>query len=387
MKIAILSDIHLGYGTGTEREDDPFDAMQEMMQKSLDADAIIIAGDLFDTRIPGTETFVRAMQLLARPMHAENGVRISGGIGKDAGKLPLIRSEGIPVVAIHGTHERRVKGLLNPVEALERAGFIIYLHCNGIVLEKGGERVCIQGMSGVPDQFAPGVLEQWDPKPQEGCSNIFMIHQSISPFMYAPHLLPVEKLPPGFDLYVCGHMHDPAMTAHGRGTLLIPVSPVTTQMTRESVRHGGLWTFDTTSGEADFLELESCRKAYYVEMDAGKATREGIEKEIRKLLEVPHNKKPLIRIKLSGNGESLPTDEIKTRFEDVAMVSFRKEAKEEEVAVKNIEEHRLSVQELGKKLLDGNLREYGLDARTFEQVFELLHENRIDRALELLRKV
>jgi DNA repair exonuclease SbcCD nuclease subunit len=387
MKISILSDFHLGFAAGTERESDAYEAVLEILEKSLDSDAIIIAGDMFDTRIPTTEVFVEAMQLLARPMKRGNGVRISGGIGKDAGNIPLLKS-GIPVIAIHGTHERRVRGLLNPVEALERAGFLVYLHCNGVILEKPGEAkegVCIQGMSGVPDRFSAGVLEHWDPKPAEGCFNILMLHQSLSPFMYAPHMLPVESLPPGFDLYICGHMHEPKKSVYSGSPFIIPGSSVVTQITRESVNPRGFWLFDTKTREAEFRTIENQRSIYYVTLDAGETGREDIEREITGILKSPHGKKPVIRVKLTGRDSGLRLDGITEKFGDRALISFRKDT-EDDTPVKSLEERRLSVQELGKTLLEENLREAKLDPGTFERVFELLLENKTGEVLEILGK-
>ncbi len=48
MKIAVLSDVHLGYGKGTNRGEDSFRAFSEVIKKSMDADLILMAGDLFD---------------------------------------------------------------------------------------------------------------------------------------------------------------------------------------------------------------------------------------------------------------------------------------------------------------------------------------------------
>lgn len=386
MKIAILSDLHFGFGAGTERETDAYDAAEEMIRRSLDCDIILIAGDIFDTRVPRTEDLVKSIQLLTRPMHAYNDVRISRGVGKDADAIPLIKSEGIPVVAIHGTHERRTKGLLNPVEALEKAGFLVYLHCNGVVLQKGEERVCIQGLSGVPDQFAENVLDQWNPRPIEGCVNVFMLHQSMSPFMFAPHLLPIERLPRGFDLYICGHMHDPKKSVYAGAPFIIPGAPVITQITKESVNPAGLWIFDTSTRETEFLPIDNHRKAYYMDIDAGTTGKDSIEDRIKEIIMNDHRKSPLIRIRLTGKDKDLPLDEIRTKFQGDALVSFRKATEDEEIQAKTIEEHRLSVYEFGKKLLDENLRGASLDPKTFEHIFGLLEEGRIDDVLDFMRK-
>ncbi|NIQ17993.1 MAG: hypothetical protein GTN43_04250, partial [Candidatus Aenigmarchaeota archaeon] len=86
---------------------------------------------------------------MIKPLLVKNDVKLVKGIEKDISKISEIALMGIPIVAIHGTHERRTKGLLNPVEALEKAGFLIYLHCNGVIFKKGSERVAVHGMSGV----------------------------------------------------------------------------------------------------------------------------------------------------------------------------------------------------------------------------------------------
>ncbi|MFC2144009.1 hypothetical protein ACFLQO_01460, partial [Candidatus Aenigmatarchaeota archaeon] len=97
-------------------------------------------------------------------------------------------------------------------------------------------------------------------------------------------------------------------------------------------------------------------------------------------------KKPIIRIKLTGKEKELPLENIKTMFQDRALVSFKKATDDEHIQAKTIEEHKLSVQELGKKLLEDNLREAKLDPRIFEDVFELILENKSDEVIELLRK-
>jgi DNA repair exonuclease SbcCD nuclease subunit len=191
MKLAIISDLHFGFGAGTEREEDAFSAASEAFGKAKDADLIILGGDIFDSRDPDADMLSRAMEILQQPLlEKSSGARLVGFVGGKAGgtvsKMSLL---GIPVVSIHGTHERRARGLVNPVQALEKAGFTIHLHCNGVIFEKSGERVCIQGLSGVPDQYAESVLKEWDPAPMAGCYNVFVLHQSITEFLYAEHTL------------------------------------------------------------------------------------------------------------------------------------------------------------------------------------------------------
>lgn len=377
MKLAIISDFHLGHGSGSERAGDTFEALSEALDRSAGCDIILVPGDLFDSRTPPTDVLARGMELLIKPLSSGNGTKLVRGIGKDLGELTPLHRQGIPVVAIHGTHERRVKGLLNPVQALEKAGFLIYLHCNGVVLEKSGERICIQGMSGVPDQFSEAVLKRWNPKPAKGCFNVIMVHQSVSPLMYAEHLLPLERLPGGFDLYILGHIHESKKLSHSGSPLLIPGSLITTQITKDAVSPRGFWIFDTKSGDAAFIPLESQRRVYYLEHEG---TQEELEAELEKLLEHPHKRKPLIRIKGSVNDP----DGLGSRFGERAILSVRQPVERERPRAVGIMEHALSVQEMGRKLLRQNLEGAGLEQETFEGVFDLLVHDKPEEALRLL---
>jgi len=398
MKISVLSDAHLGFGRGTEREGDAYEALAEALEKSKDCDLVLMAGDMFDSSNPPAETLALAEEVLLPYLLPEGGARISEGIGKDTGALKLVNPRK-PVIAIHGTHERRAKGLLNPVQALEKAGFLVHLHCNGVVLEKDGERVCIQGMSGVPDQYAGRVLEEWNPRPKEGCFNILMLHQNLKGFMHEKVLnqLDPELFNKGFSLYVCGHIHDSREAELGGSRLVIPGGMVTTQLregeivsrktrdisassaVREMQKELGFFSVNTKINKAEFVRLENQRKVYFLEAE----TRQDAEREIEKLVSGNQNKKPLIRLKVKGD---FPARELSAKFSSSAILKVKKESEEALEGAVGLEEQRLSVRELGKKLLRENLQKQGLEPDLFEQVFELLLEKREARALELLRE-
>jgi DNA repair exonuclease SbcCD nuclease subunit len=382
MKLSIISDMHLGFGTGSEREEDSFGAASEAIEMSADCDAILVAGDIFDTRTPTTDTLIRAMQLFMKTNFWEGGAKVSEGLGKDLSEYSPLNLSGVPVIAIHGTHERRAKGLMNPVEGLEKAGFVIYLHCNGVILQKNREKVAVQAMSGVPDQYAESVLSQWNPQPIQGAFNIFMLHQSVAPFLYADKTIELETLPKGFDVYVAGHMHESQQSTHSQNPFLIPGSTIQTQLNKESIQRRGFWILDTESRSLDFRELGSQRKVYYRAFE--NPEQEDIETEIEKILEETHEKKPIIRIRLTG--KETDTSGIQDKFQDQAILSFKKDFEEEAPPAKTLEEHKLSVQELGRKILHENLQAAGLDPERFENIFELLLEKKNESAQELLYK-
>ncbi len=385
MKLAILSDFHFGFASGTEREDDPFEAASEAIDKALSADLILVPGDIFDVKVPSTETLARAMEIFTKPILSRAGVELYKTIKKSRKEISEKSLLGTPVIAIHGTHERRIKGLMNPVQALEKAGFAVYLHCNGVVFEKEGEKVCIQGMSGVPDQYAESVLKEWNPKPVPDCFNILMLHQSVKEFMHenVPHAMPLEKIPPGFDLYILGHIHRPEVSSHAGSALIVSGSLIRTQLRKNMEKLKGLWFFDTKDAKPRFVPLENQRKFYCIEAE-GKNLKE-TETEIENTLQGHHRKKPIIRIDTSLDYSEI--NRLKTKFEDRALLYFRKKTTgEERPEAKSLEEHRLSVEKLGKKLLRENLEQAKLNPRLFEEIFELLLEKKQDDALEILEK-
>jgi len=379
MLIAVLSDLHFGFGDG-ELWDDSFEAVEEAIEKSREADIILIAGDLFDTRVPTPETLVRAMQLFIKPIKNKNSVKIVEGINKDISEIQPITKSGTPVIAINGNHDRRTKGFINPVQALEKAGFLIHLHCNGIILEKEEERVCIHGMSAVPDQYFESVMKQWAPEPVKGCKNILMLHHLLSPFTFSTQK--IEIIPKGFDLYICGDLHEQKKSYYSEAPFLIPGSAIPTQINRESVNPKGFWVFDSAGGTTRFVELEKNRRVYYIEKDF--QNTEEIESEIKNVLGENHGKKPILRINIQ-NRKEFPLNEIKNKYQANAIISFRKEADETKEA-KTMEQQRLSVKEMGRNILLRNLKEAELDEKIFEDIFELLLENNPDKALELLRR-
>jgi len=387
MKISIISDLHLGYGQNTERENDSFEAFQEAVEKSLDCDVILLGGDMFDMKIPNTEVFTSAIGILKKTLEKENGIRIIGGVNKNTDEFPLIK-QGIPVIGIAGNHERRVKGLLNPVEALEKAGFLIYLHCNAIVLEKAGEKIAVHGMSSVPDQFGEQVLGEWDPKPIDDCFNILIMHQSIAPFLYAPHLIKLEKIPRGFDLYINGHVHGSVKTEYDGKPFIIPGSLLPTQITKDLDKHSfcKLETENKKIKSLEFVQLDKQRDIHYLEFLDKDADIKPIENKIQEIIKVKRNLKPIIKIVLYN--KNLQTKELEERYKEFSLLQFQKKLPEEEnrIEAKSIIERIESVNDLSKKLLRENMKSMNLDIETFENLFELLDNQKKGEAEKLLEQ-
>jgi len=399
MKISLLSDFHFGFAYNSELENDSFENAEEAMQKALDADLILITGDIFDSRLPKTGVWARAIKILVKPLLRESsGVKLIQS-SKDLKEISKRTLQHLPVVVLHGTHERRGKDEVNAVEALDNAGLLIHLHCQTVVFEKNRIKIAVHGMSGVPERFAKDVLQQWNPKPVEGCFNILMLHQSIDPFIYSPLEPPslnLSNLPKGFDLIVDGHLHIPGQEKTDNTIIVFPGSTIVTQLElNEAETEKGIYQIDLDQNiKINFVPLENNRKFFYKEIKLeGGSVREQIESEINRILGKELIKSPIIKLRIFGKETEVLDQElrdIERKYSGQAIVSFVKELEVPEIAKKieflrNLREQKLSVEEIGFQILKKNLEELKFDAIfDHEQAFGMLSENEVEKVFNIL---
>ncbi len=381
MQVAIVSDTHFGYQWGNERGDDPFRNAQEAFERTVDADLVILPGDIFDKKVPKQEVLGRAVDCFNTYRGGDTTVEIAEESGVDA------TFDGTPVVAIHGTHERRSDGFTNPIELLDKMGYLLHLHNEAVVFEQDGEKVAVHGMSGVPERYAPTVLDKFAPEPVEDAYNIFVFHQSVENLVYTSpdhDALSMEDLPDGFDLLVDGHIHW-FQHLDGEKELVIPGSTVTTQMNKvEAEQPKGFVTVDTSSDDLSFHELETPRELYYEEIEVDDMSADEVITAVRErmdtVLDNDHDRKPLVRLKLDGEtSAAVKQSEIRDRYEDDAIISLSLSLQRSDATTgtDGLEEEK-SVAEMGLAALQENV-EHDLP---LEDLFELLSDGELDAALD-----
>ncbi|MEM5804849.1 MAG: metallophosphoesterase [Candidatus Aenigmatarchaeota archaeon] len=392
MKIAIFSDCHCGFDFGKERGEDPFLGLEEAVRGSLDADLMLIAGDMFDSRIVKQEVFARAAKILALPHSVQGRAQLVDVIGKPREELSPLALRGVPVIAIHGTHERRSRHLVNPVQELEHAGLLIHLHCSSVVYNIGEQKVAVHGMSGVPERFAKDCLMSWDPRPVPGAINILMIHQSIEPYIYSPlepPSLKVEDLPAGFDLYVLGHIHWSDCRPFHAGKLLVCGSTTPTSLHKnESEKQKGYHVFD--GRELAFVPLESQRKVLWKEFFYGPGTKDEMRSFLSQLPD--YKRKPIFVAKIRGKlqkGAAPPVfTDIENAFSGKVLLNISRKFETEEFddnteLLEDLRKERLSPEEHGMKLLLENLGQTKCGIKA-DEIFDLLVEGETDLIFNLL---
>ncbi len=415
MKIAVISDTHLGTKWGSKREQDSFDQAREAFERALElgAELILVPGDVFDTRIPRQEVWARALRILSLPLErGRSELKLSDTIDKNPDDLSPIAFRGTPVVAIHGNHERRTRWLVNPVEALEAAGLLTHLHHNVIIFDTPRGKLAIHGMSNVPERHAKNLLATWNPKPIGGALNILMLHQSLGQYVFSAEEFPtinLADLPLGFDLYLCGHIHYHAeASVHGKA-LLFPGSTERTQLLQvEAQVPKGFYMIELGDGLSyEFIELDTPRDFHYEEMNFDRVgipqLNAAIKVKIQELLKMPRRnsrKLPLIRLRLKGSlakeASRSEFDEtgIIQEFADRALVAISKgeltaPGLEEKVhLLRELRARRLPIDEMTMSLLETSLREVGYDqAFNVRMLYDLLVEDRQEEALQKVFEV
>ena len=399
MKISVLSDLHFGYAYSYDLEDDSFTNAEEAIGKSLESDLIILCGDIFDIRAPKTQTWAKALKILSKPLLKQNPGTKLVSCTKELKEISKRTLGHIPMVSIHGNHERLTKGEQNTVEALENAGILVHLHLNSIIFEKDGVKVAIHGMSSVPERYAKDIMNQWNPTPVKDCFNILVLHQSIDPYIYSPiepPTLSTSNLPKGFDLIINGHLHTHGMEQLSYTKLIMPGSTVITQFQKSEseVEKAILQLAIGKDADIKFVPLETSRKFFYHEVELnGIPVQDIAENKIREsLFSKEFAKKPVIRMKLTGrqmvNGKELVA--IANKFSDKAIVIFVKDMESPETVesmelLKNLKDQKFSIEEIGLNLLKKNLDNLHFESSfDYIDVFQLLSEGDMETTFSLL---
>ena len=341
--VIIASDFHLGYGYNTQREKDCYFVLEEILQEK--ENLILFAGDMFDSRIPRLEVLSEAMDFLTKLKDRDSNVKLLECDKKVNGRA----MQGVPFISIYGNHERR-PNLINPVQALEKAGLLINLHCEKIVLEAEGKKIAVHGMSHVPDRYAKDVLKEWNPKPVEGALNILLIHQNIDPFVYSPLEdvnLKMSDLPVGFDYIVNGHVHWKNEVDLGKGKLLIPGSTIPTQLNKkESQIKKGYFLLNE---KLKFKEIRQ-RNFYYTTLESRKDLEEFLESIGKEDI------KPIVKIKIK-NTSAIDLNIVEKKYNDRCILVFQREVERKfEKQKSDILNKQLSAEEYGQKLLKEKMK-------------------------------
>jgi len=404
MRIAIFSDLHIGFGKGTQRSEEAFGQAKQAFELALmeKADLILLAGDLFNEAVPSQEAWLDMFRLFSLVKEAK-GKQRKLLYSKGAEKKGFL-FDSIPVVSIAGTHEFRSRDFRNALEVLQEAGCLVYLHAAKAFFELGGETVAVHGLSGVPEKKALDALRLWGPKPESGAVNILLLHQSIKEFLPFDDdmiaSIALADLPAGFDLIVDGHLHWASEQKLGEKRLLVAGSTVVTQMKRlEAEKEKGIFVFDSAKKGLSFVPLPNQRRFVFEKLEFKSAALERIKEAVEEKLSSIASKNPgmpLVKLKLKGTlakglGEAdVDLSAVKKRFSEKMLLFIDPDFEQADFRhrLEQLREEQLgkkSVSAMGFELLEKNLAETDFrDAFDVKRVFDLLAEGNIDKVVEIL---
>jgi len=335
MKIGIISDLHLGY---SRFEDDSYSQAEKMIEDASEkTDIIIVAGDIFDSRIPKLEAIKHAVE--------------------------IFKKAKVDVIAIHGNHERRTRGFENPLGILASAGVIRYLDGSTYDFEKNSEKIAIFGVGSIPEEYAEEEIKKAVEKfnAPADARKILVIHQNVVELVEQNGVSSdfLDKLP--FDLVINGHIHKRNIKLDGK--LVIPGSTVITQLKKEETEPKGYYIYDTSSKKSEFIEMPT-RKFFYEELEFSGASEKDIMENIDKKIGGIRKDFPgcIISIKLKGtlrdglkaSDVRIPTDYPLVFISNELNVTDIKEKIEE---IKRIRDSNMSVKEYGRAELEKRLKD------------------------------
>ncbi len=406
MKIAIMSDFHLGFGSGTERWQESFDNAKQALSLALEkgADAILIAGDIFDSDVPEQETWDKCFEVFSL-LRSPHGTPIKVAITRSGSRREL--EIPLPVLAIHGTHEYRPKGYTNALEVLQTEGALLFIHAATAMLSRGNERIAIHGMGGIPEGKALDALRRLNPQPVQGAHNLLVIHQSLKDFMPGDDpmvaTISISDLPTGFDLIVNGHLHWHSEVSDSSKRVLMPGSTIITQMKKlEAEQQKGICIYDAQSGAVEFFALPRQRRLFYHKLEFKGAKPEEVMERVRETIESDCAQKaelPLLaRLRLTGTlakgytQGDISFSGIAKDFAGRAVLSLEKDFLSHDFRKKisdlrEMQRSKQSIAKMGFSILEKNLAEAGfgrdLDVK---RLFELLADDRVEEAFKMLSR-
>ncbi len=401
MRIAVISDLHLGFQFGTERGKDAFRNAQEAFTKILSekVDLILMPGDIFHDKIPKPEIISQSIELFAQLKKLPK-IKVINLKSND--KDESLNQEIPAIITIYGTHEKRNPDNVNPIQLLQKAGFLTYLHAESALIEANNERIGIHGLSGVPDQFAAQAMKSWSPKPFPQVLNFLMIHQTFKELIpdVKQDVMSYSDLPSGFNLFLLGHIHWRVEDKHPltNTLILVPGSTVRTQLKKiEAQREKGFYIIDTKEDKLNvsFEKINCVRKFNYEHLDVtNKKPSEIITEVQEKIISIlkihTSSLSPIIRFKLKGSLSKgfLPTDinfsRLSKKFSEKALIYFDKtkvqsaQLTERAKLLYDLKQKKVSIEDIGMKLLLENMKvKTPEEAKKVIELFEELVEGKL----------
>ena len=291
MKFAHLADAHIGSWRDPKLSEVNTNAFIKVIDTCIEkqVDFVLIAGDLFNTSMPGIDAIKTAVI-----------------------KLKELKDKDIPVYTIAGSHDFSPSGK-TMLDVLEHAGLITdvskgdiqedKLKLNFILDPKTGAK--LTGMLGKKAMLEKSYYELLDRASleKEDGFKIFMFHTALTELkskeMEKMESSPLSFLPKGFSYYAGGHVHIVYEGHHdGYGTITYPGPVFPNSFSElEKLKRGGFYIVDNGKPEWHPIELH---KVISLDIDSGSRTPGEVEDDIKSRLKEQDTKDAIVTLRVAG---------------------------------------------------------------------------------------
>lgn len=291
MKFAHLADAHIGSWRDPKLKKVNTDAFIKAIDICLEqeVDFVIIAGDLFNTSMPGIDAIKTAVI-----------------------KLKELKENNIPVYMIAGSHDFSPSGK-TMLDVIEHAGLMKNvakgevedgrLRLNFTVDPKTGAK--ITGILGKRAMLEKSYYEALD-RPaleKEDGYKIFIFHTALTELkpegMERMDSAPLSLLPKGFDYYAGGHVHTVYEgRQEGYGTITYPGPVFPNSFSElEKLKRGGMYIVE--DGKATWHAIE-VYKTLSLDIDGSHKTAEELQQRLLQQIDLVDFKDSIVTLRVSG---------------------------------------------------------------------------------------
>ena len=302
-RFAHLADLHVGAWRERALAEAAVQAFRDAIERCIaeQVDFIVLAGDLFDSPLPGMAFVCSVAELLCS-----------------------VRDAGIPVYVSYGSHDYSPTSS-SVIDVLEAAGLFSRLPAPETV-ETGDEtllrpRFLVDAATGAKLAGLPGrqrsLEREWYERldhaylGDEPGFKVFVFHSAVTEVLPEherfAESMPLARLPPGFDYYAGGHVHSrvEARSSGGRGIVAYPGPLLGYQygdLERAATTPRGFFIATVDSGEVAGLEFVEVPLPPIVvhSVDAGGLTPGEVGARLDQEMEGRDHEGAIVLVRVSG---------------------------------------------------------------------------------------
>jgi len=371
-QIIHISDTHLGCAQfdSEEREQDVYDAFQEVVDAAVKdkVDAVVHSGDIFHYPKPGGRPLVKMGEALKTL--SENGIATFFTLGEH----DISRITGTPSPYLF--HKLGLATYVGTGEPVTLGDLMII----GFNKYRRGE---VEDL--IEELKAAGAKA----KGHSG-KKLLVLHQGLVEFHKFAGELTANDLPPEFDYYAFGHLHDNFHRHFDgmKGPVCYPGSldPTPGEGIKEFKK--GYYFVDLSGEEAkpDWIQLASSRRMFHYDLQY-KAMLEGIEKIAQELRASPQAKKPVLSATIAGvEVDPARVTAALTRLTPLCLTCVPTVEEETEKGERVYDEKPGDIGNEMRALAEGALGNKELASFAVDELLPLLQRGETDEALSIVQR-